>query len=41
MRVNDLSCVNNLVVGSQFINNQVCISEPSPGLVEQVGVICR
>lgn len=41
MRVNDASCVDNLVVGAQFINNPVCISEQTPGLVEQVGIICR
>jgi hypothetical protein len=41
MRVNNASCVNNLVVGAQFADNAACISEDSPGLVEQVGVICR
>jgi parallel beta-helix repeat protein len=41
MRVNDASCVNNLVVAAQFIDNQSCISEQMSGLVEQVGIICR
>jgi parallel beta-helix repeat protein len=41
MRVNDLSCVNNLVAGAQFINNAACISEAAPGLVKQSGVVCR
>lgn len=41
MRVNNPSCVDNLVVGAQFIDNAEGISEASPGLVEQVGVVCR
>lgn len=41
MRVNDASCVNNLVVGAQFIGNDACISEAAEGLVEEIGVICR
>jgi hypothetical protein len=41
MQVNDASCVNNVVIGAQFIGNQVCISEAIPGLVQQVGAICR
>jgi hypothetical protein len=42
LRVNNPSCVNNLVVASQFISNGAeCISEASPGLVSTSGVICR
>ena len=39
---NDASCVNNMMVGAQFINNKRgCISEATSGLVENVGAICR
>lgn len=39
---NDASCVNNMMVGAQFINNKHgCISEAASGLVENVGAICR
>lgn len=39
---NDASCVNNMMVGAQFINNKHgCISEAAAGLVENVGAICR
>lgn len=39
---NDASCVNNMMVGAQFINNKNgCISEAASGLVENVGAICR
>lgn len=39
---NDISCVNNMMVGAQFINNKHgCISEAASGLVENVGAICR
>lgn len=41
MRVNDASCINNIVIGAQFIENQGCISEQTSGLVQQIGVICR
>jgi len=42
LRVNDASCVNNLVTGSQFIGNSGgCISEAVPGLVQVTGTICR
>lgn len=42
LRANDSSCVNNLVVGSQFVENTGgCISESTPGLVPQYGTICR
>lgn len=42
MIANDASCVNNMMVGAQFINNRHgCISEASSGLVENVGTICR
>jgi parallel beta-helix repeat protein len=41
MRVNDASCINNMVESAQFINNPICISEATPGLVQQNGVICR
>ena len=41
-RVNDLSCVSNIVTGAQFIGNSGgCISEASPGLVLNSGTICR
>ena len=41
-RVNDLSCVNNSVIGSQFVgNSQGCISEASPGLALSSGITCR
>jgi hypothetical protein len=39
---NDASCINNMMVGAQFINNRHgCISEAASGLVENVGAICR
>jgi hypothetical protein len=39
---NDASCVNNMMVGAQFINNKHgCISEAASGLVENIGAICR
>lgn len=42
LRVNDLSCVNNSVIGSQFVGNtQGCISEASPGLALSSGITCR
>jgi parallel beta-helix repeat protein len=42
LRVNDLSCVNNAVIGSQFVANSAgCISEASPGLAIAVGTVCR
>lgn len=41
-RANDASCINNMMVGAQFINNKNgCISEAAAGLVENVGAICR
>jgi polygalacturonase len=40
--VNDASCVNNMLVGTQFVSNKEgCFSEAHSGLVENVGVICR
>jgi polygalacturonase len=40
--VNDASCVNNMMVGTQFVSNKEgCFSEAHSGLVENVGVICR
>lgn len=42
MIANDASCVNNMMVGAQFIDNRDgCIREASSGLVENVGTICR
>lgn len=42
MLANDASCVNNMMVGAQFIDNKHgCISEAASGLVENVGAICR
>lgn len=42
IRVNDLSCVNNAIVGSQFISNSGgCISEASAGLAFASANICR
>jgi hypothetical protein len=39
---NDASCINNMLVGAQFIDNRHgCISEAASGLVENVGTICR
>lgn len=39
---NDVSCINNMMVGAQFIDNKHgCISEAASGLVESVGAICR
>lgn len=39
---NDASCINNMLVGAQFINNKHgCISEATSGLVENIGAICR
>lgn len=41
-RANDASCVNNLIVASQFVSNRDgCIGEAVPGLVQSVGTICR
>ena len=41
-RVNDLSNINNLVIGSQFIGNGGgCISEAASGLIQSVGNVCR
>jgi len=42
VRVNDLSCVNNSIVSSQFVGNSGgCISEASPGLALASANICR
>jgi hypothetical protein len=42
MHVNDASCVNNLLVGVQFVGNRDdAISQPVPGLVQEVGTIVR
>jgi hypothetical protein len=42
VRVNDLSCVNNSIVGSQFVGNSGgCISEAGPGLALASANICR
>jgi hypothetical protein len=42
VRVNDLSCVNNSIVNSQFVGNSGgCISEASPGLALASANICR
>jgi hypothetical protein len=41
IRVNNVSCVDNLIVGAQFIDNAECVSEAAPGLVSQFSVICR
>jgi hypothetical protein len=39
---NDKSCINNMMVAVQFIDNKNgCIGEAAPGLVEYVGAICR
>ena len=39
---NDASCINNMMVGAQFIDNKYgCIGEATAGLVENVGAICR
>jgi len=42
LRVNDVSCVENLVVASQFVRNLGgCVTEPFAGLVRVFGTICR
>lgn len=42
VRVNDLSCVNNSIVSSQFVGNSGgCISEAGPGLALASANICR
>lgn len=42
IQANDKSCVNNMIVGAQYINNKNgCVGEASSGLVENVGAICR
>jgi hypothetical protein len=41
MRVNDASCIDNVVIGAQFVGNQSCISESTSGIIQQIGVICR
>jgi len=42
LRVNDLSCQNNMVSASQLVGNSSgCISEVTPGLVISGTVICR
>ena len=39
---NDASCINNMMVGAQLIENKNgCIGEATSGLVENVGSICR
>ena len=40
--VNDASCINNMIVAAQFIDNKAgCFSEANAGLTENLGVICR
>lgn len=42
IQANDKSCVNNMVVGAQYINNKNgCVGEAASGLLENVGAICR
>lgn len=42
LRVNDASCVNNSVVGAQFIGNSGGgISEATPGMVQAVAIVTR
>jgi Right handed beta helix region len=42
IRVNDASCVDNLVAGAQFVaNRDPGISQPFPGLVHEFGTIVR
>jgi hypothetical protein len=42
IRINDLSCVNNAIVGSQFIGNSGgCISEAGAGLAMASANVCR
>src|SRR6185295_19278469 len=42
VRVNDLSCVNNSIVSSQFVGNSGgCVSEASPGLALASANTCR
>ena len=40
--MNDASCVDDLVDGAQFVGNRDgAISQPVPGLVQEVGTIER
>lgn len=40
--VNDSSCINNMILGAQFVDNKGgCFSEANSGLTESLGVICR
>jgi polygalacturonase len=40
--ISDESCINNLFVASQFIDNAAgCFSEAASNLIESVGTICR
>jgi hypothetical protein len=42
LQVNDMACVNNILVASQLIDNESgCIGEAGSGLIETAGVICR
>ncbi len=42
IQANDKSCVNNMIVGAQYINNKNgCVGEAASGLLENVGAICR
>jgi len=41
IQANDKSCINNMIVGAQYINNRSCVGEASSGLLENVGAICR
>lgn len=42
LRVNDASCVGNMVIGGQLSANAGgCISEATPGMVQDLGVLCR
>lgn len=42
IQANDKSCINNMIVGAQYINNKSgCVGEASSGLLENVGAICR
>jgi hypothetical protein len=42
VRANDKSCINNMIVAAQYINNKNgCVGEAASGLIENVGAICR
>lgn len=41
MQVADASCTDNLLSATQLVGNLGCVREAGPGLLTQVGVLCR